>query len=76
MHAEAISGLAHQLTFRADAFKEHDQLQLEEDDRINGRPPCAGVRLLDQVSHAPCDPASDLDADKNDRAGLTPPVTP
>src|SRR5262249_31939536 len=51
MHAEAISRLAHQLAFRANAFKEHDQLQLEEDDRIKGGTALACVGLVHELAY-------------------------
>src|SRR5215211_6038897 len=35
-----------ELSFRADAFEEHHQLQLEKDDRIDGRSGAACGRLL------------------------------
>jgi len=40
------TGRRHQFALRADAFEEHDQLQLEEDHRIEAGPTALGVHLL------------------------------
>jgi hypothetical protein len=40
--AEPVGGEVHKVAFGADAFKEHHQLELEKDDRIDaGRPAAA-----------------------------------
>src|SRR5687767_6340517 len=39
-----------ELALRADAFKEHDELELEEDDWVDGRSTAVGVELPDPVS--------------------------
>jgi hypothetical protein len=49
--AGAKDEVEQQLAFRTNSFKEHYQLQLEEDDRINGRTPLAGIGLLDKFAH-------------------------
>ena len=50
-HAEPVSSQSHQLSFRADAVKEHHEVQLEEDHRVNGGATCVSIRLFDQVAH-------------------------
>jgi len=37
-----------QLTLRADPLEEHDQLELEEDDRVDARPPAVLIGAADQ----------------------------
>src|SRR6266699_7099899 len=44
--AESICSMPHQLAFGADALEEHDELQLEKDDGINGWTPSACIGLL------------------------------
>ena len=46
-----ISCHLHQLPFRADAVKEHHELQLEEHDRINGGASSMCVGVLSQCTH-------------------------
>ena len=48
---EPISRMAHQLAFGAKALEEHDQLQFEEDDRINRGPPSSCIGLLHELAH-------------------------
>jgi len=43
--------MPHQLPFGAQTFKEHHELQLEKDDRINGGTPSAGIGLVHQLAH-------------------------
>jgi len=45
------AGDLHQLTFRSYPFEEEDQLQLEEDDRIDGGTPVRGITLLNPLTH-------------------------
>jgi hypothetical protein len=40
-----------QLPLRANALEEQDQLQLEEDDRVDRRSADLGVAIWDQVAH-------------------------
>jgi len=39
------------VSFRANAVKEHHQLQLEEDHRVNGGASSLRIRLFDQVTY-------------------------
>jgi hypothetical protein len=48
---EAVRGDAHKLSFRAQPLKEHDQLQLEKDHRINGGTSASGIIELYQIPH-------------------------
>ncbi len=41
--------MTHQKTFGANVLEEHDQLQLEKDDRINGGTPFACIGLLHEL---------------------------
>jgi hypothetical protein len=43
--AKVEAGRLDQLPLGADAFEEHDQLQLEEDDRVDGGPASLGIQL-------------------------------
>jgi hypothetical protein len=40
-----------QLAFRVDAFEEHDDLQLEEDGQVDGRPSPLGVEGAYPLTH-------------------------
>src|SRR5690349_15582683 len=46
--AEPVRRDAQQLAFRADALEEHDELQLEEHDGINGRAPTRSIERSNQ----------------------------
>jgi hypothetical protein len=48
--AEPISCMTHQQTFGAYPFKEHDQLQFEEDNGINRGTTSTGVGLLHELA--------------------------
>jgi hypothetical protein len=50
-NAQAISGLTEELAFGADALGEHDELQFEEHDRINGRTTTTGIGLVHKLPH-------------------------
>jgi hypothetical protein len=51
-NTEPVSGQAQELAFGANVRKEHDQLQCEEDPRIDTWPPHTGsVTVLRQVAH-------------------------
>src|SRR5260370_32269203 len=50
-HAELVSSQNHQLPFGADAVKEHHELQLEKDHRINRGATSLRIGLFDQVAH-------------------------
>src|SRR5260221_7492800 len=51
-HTESVRRHAEELAFGADPFKEHDQLEFEEDDWIDARSPHAGgITVLDEVAH-------------------------
>ena len=43
------AGRLDQLPLGADPLEEHDQLQLEEDDRVDARPAALGIELLDPL---------------------------
>jgi hypothetical protein len=45
------TGRLDQLALRADAREEHHQLQFEEDDGVNRRPPAGGITVFDPVPH-------------------------
>ena len=49
--AEPIGHDLHQLPLRAQPFEEQDQLQLEEDDRIDGGSSAVGIGLPHQLTH-------------------------
>jgi len=49
--AEPIVRMTHQETLRTDALKEHHELQLEEDHRINGRATTTCIGLLHELTH-------------------------
>ena len=50
VHGDAL----HHLPFRADTFKEHDELQFEEDDRVNRRTATGrSIVRLHEVIHEP-----------------------
>src|SRR5215472_9072736 len=50
-HAQAICCMAHQQTFGANALEIHHELQLKENDRINGGTPSTRIGLLHQLAH-------------------------
>jgi hypothetical protein len=50
-NAEPISRMTHQLPFGAYSFKKHDELQLEEDDGINGGTTILGIALLHKLTN-------------------------
>src|SRR6266568_8628240 len=50
-HAQSICCMPHQLALGAYPFKEHDQLQFEEDDRINGGAASACIGLLHKLTY-------------------------
>ena len=50
-HAEPICCMLHQEPFGADIFKEHDQLQFEEHDRINGGATTTCIALMHKLPH-------------------------
>src|SRR6266567_4442118 len=50
-HAEPICCMAHQLPFRADALKEHHQLQFEEHNGVNRRATATSIGLLHELTH-------------------------
>jgi hypothetical protein len=45
---EPVGRHPHQLALGANTFKEHDQLQFEEDNRINGRAASRGIERRNQ----------------------------
>src|SRR5262245_13733270 len=45
------AGHLHQLPFGANALEEHDELELEEDHWIDGRPPGGLVVAADELAH-------------------------
>jgi len=47
--AQPVRCHAHKLTFRAQSLKEKDQLELEEDDRVDRRSPDPSVGVTDQI---------------------------
>src|SRR5713226_4895077 len=49
-HAEPIGRMTHQEPLRADALEKHDELQLEEDDGIDGRAATACIGLLHKLA--------------------------
>jgi hypothetical protein len=49
--AQAISGHLHKLPLTADVLEEHDQLQAEEDLRVDAGTTRRGVAVLHQISH-------------------------
>src|SRR6266571_9107328 len=48
-HAQSICCMPHQLALGAYPFKKHDQLQFEEDDRINGGAASACIGLVHEL---------------------------
>src|SRR5205823_3252172 len=50
-HAESISRMPHQETFRANIFKEHHELQLEKHDGVNGGTATSCIGLLNKLAH-------------------------
>ena len=44
------AGRLDELALRADPLEEHDQLELEEDDRVDARPTPLGIELLRPVA--------------------------
>src|SRR5690349_12018333 len=50
-HAEPVSRKLHQVPFGAKDFKEHHEVQLEEDHRINGGATSLRIGPFDQVAH-------------------------
>src|SRR5215471_19800867 len=48
-NTEPISSVPHQLSFRTKSFKEHHELQFEEDHWINRRSPDACIGLLHEL---------------------------
>jgi hypothetical protein len=49
-HAEAIGCMPHELPLRAYPLKKHDELQFEEDHRINGGTTSTSIRLLHELT--------------------------
>src|SRR5262249_680138 len=49
--AQSISRMPHELSFRAQSLEEHDELQFEEDHRINGGTTLARIALLHQFAY-------------------------
>ena len=49
--AEAVGDDAHQLALGAQPLEEQDQLELEEDDRVDRGPPQVGGGVVPQVAH-------------------------
>ena len=47
---EVEAGRLDQLPLRADPLEEHDELQLEEDDRVDAGPTPLGIELLRPVA--------------------------
>ncbi len=50
-HREAVGDDPHELPLAPEVLEEHDELELEEDDRIDGRPAALGVQRLHQIPH-------------------------
>jgi len=48
---EIEAGNLDELTLGAKALEEHDQVEFEEDDRVNGGTPARGIALGDEVAH-------------------------
>ena len=48
---QAVGDDPHQLALGADVLEEHDELELEEDDRVNRRPAASRVEWGDQLPH-------------------------
>jgi hypothetical protein len=46
---QAVCHRPHELALRAEVLEEHDQLELEEDDRVNGRPAAPRVERGDEL---------------------------
>jgi hypothetical protein len=47
---EPVGDQAHEVAFRAHAFKEHHQLQFEEDHRVDAWAAVGGIVILHQVA--------------------------
>src|SRR6266487_6794885 len=50
-HAQPISSMAHQQAFRANTLEEHDELQFEEHDRVDGGATATSIGLLHEFPH-------------------------
>ena len=49
-HRQIVPGLLHQLALGANTFEKHHQLELEEDDGIDGRTTAAGVAIGGEIA--------------------------
>src|SRR3989442_10107618 len=43
--------MSHELSFRANALEKHDELELKEDDGVNGGTPTTSIGLLHKLAH-------------------------
>jgi hypothetical protein len=50
-HREAVGDHPHELPLASEVLEEHEELELEEDDRVNGRPATFRVERLHQLPH-------------------------